>query len=76
MQQSIKTIKLIVILFWLGKQNELNWRSQNWSSGSVSMYAAKSKTCLLLTCICLDQALNFEVGRGKWVEKEWETFHW
>lgn len=74
--QVVKAIKLIVILLWLGKQNELNWRSQNWSSGSDSMYAAKSKACLILTCICLDQALNFKWGWGKKSRKAWESFHW
>lgn len=69
-QQAMKAIKLIVILLWLGKQNELNWRSQNWSSGSDPMYAAKRKTYLLFICICLDQALNLRWGGGKWVEKD------
>lgn len=73
-QHEIKPIKLIVILLWLGKQNELNWRSQNWSSGSDSMYAAKNKKCLLLTCICLE--LNLKWGGGEVGRKGWETFHW
>lgn len=69
-QQAIKTIKLIFPTTAIWQQNELNWRSQNWTSGSDWMYVAKEMYFTYLHMLA--SSLELEMGMGR---KVWEPFH-